>query len=36
VNDSAADDLRMDAFMVTLVYAWHPLLEGSRRLKGEE
>jgi len=36
VNDTAADALRMDAFMVTLVYAWHPLLEGSRRLKGEK
>jgi len=36
VNDSAPDALRMDAFMLTLVYAWHPLLEGSRRLKGEK
>ena len=36
VNDSDPGDLRMDAFMVTLVYGWHPLLEGSRRLKGEK
>jgi hypothetical protein len=36
LNDTAPDALRMDAFMVTLVYAWHPLLEGSRRLKGEK
>jgi hypothetical protein len=36
VNDSAPDDLRMDAFMVTFVYGWHPLLEGSRRLEGEK
>jgi len=36
VNDSARGDRRMDAFMVTLVYGWHPLLEGSRRLKGEK
>jgi hypothetical protein len=36
VNDSAPTDLRMDAFMITLVYGWHPLLEGSRRLKGEK
>jgi Putative MetA-pathway of phenol degradation len=36
VNDSAPGDLRMDAFMVTLVYGWHPLLEGSRRLQGEK
>jgi hypothetical protein len=27
--------LRMDNFMVTLVFGWHPLLEGSRRLKSE-
>jgi hypothetical protein len=36
LNDSAPDALRMDAFMVTLVFGWHPLLEGSRRLKGEK
>jgi len=35
VNDSAPGDLRMDAFMVTLVYGWHPMIEGMRRLKGE-
>ena len=36
VNDNAASDLRMDSFMVTLVYGWHPLIEGSKRLKGEK
>jgi hypothetical protein len=36
VNDNAPGDLRMDSFMVTLVFGWHPLLEGSRRLKGEK
>jgi len=36
VNDNAPGDLRMDNFMVTLVYGWHPLLEGARRLKGEK
>jgi len=36
INDSSSDDLRMDSFMVTLVYGWHPLLEGSRRLKDEK
>ncbi len=36
VNDTAPDALRMNAFMVTLVYGWHPLLEGARRLKGEQ
>jgi hypothetical protein len=36
VNDNAAGDLRMDSFMVTLVYGWHQLVEGMRRLKGEK
>ena len=36
INDSAPGDLRMDSFMVTLVYGWHPLLEGARRLKSSE
>jgi hypothetical protein len=35
VNDSAPDAMRMDSFMVTLVFGWHPLLEGARRLKSE-
>src|SRR5512136_151324 len=35
INDSSPGDLRMDSFMVTLVFGWHPLLEGSRRLKSE-
>lgn len=35
VNDSAPGDLKMDGFMLTLVYGWHPLIEGSRRLKSE-
>jgi len=36
VNDSAPGDLQMDGFMVSLVSGWHPLIEGARRLKGEE
>ena len=36
INDSAPGDLRMDSFMITLVYGWHPLIEGSRRLKSGE
>jgi len=36
VNDSAPGDLRMNMFMVSLVFGWHPLLEGSQRLKGEK
>jgi hypothetical protein len=36
LNDNAPGDLRMDSFMITLVYGWHPLLEGARRLKSEK
>jgi Putative MetA-pathway of phenol degradation len=36
VNDSAPTDLRMDGFMVTLVFGWHPTIEGMRRLKSEK
>jgi hypothetical protein len=36
LNDDAPDDLRMDSFMITLVFGWHPLLEGARRLEGEK
>jgi len=36
VNDNAPDDLKMDGFMISLVYGWHPLLEGFRRLKSEQ
>jgi hypothetical protein len=35
VNDSAPTDMRMDGFMVTLVFGWHPMVEGMRRLKSE-
>jgi hypothetical protein len=36
VNDNATGDLKMDSFMVTLVFGWHPLIEGSKRLKGDK
>ncbi len=36
VNDNAADDVKMDVFMVSLVYGWHPLVEGMKRLQGEK
>jgi hypothetical protein len=36
VNDDGPGDLKMDAFMVTLVYGWHPLIEGMGRLKSEK
>jgi hypothetical protein len=25
----------MDGFMISLVYGWHPMIEGMRRLKSE-
>jgi hypothetical protein len=34
--DDAPDELRLSGFMVSLVYGWHPLLEGVRRLKSQE
>ena len=36
INDDAFDASRMDGFMVTLVYGWHPLIEGMKRLKESE
>jgi hypothetical protein len=36
VNDKAPEDLRMDGFMVSVLYGWHPLIEGVRRLGGEK
>jgi hypothetical protein len=36
INDDDPTDLRMDVFMTTLVYAWHPLVEGMNRLKSGE
>ncbi len=35
VNDSAPTDLRMDVFKLSLVFGWHPLIEGMKRLGGE-
>jgi len=35
INDNDPEDLKMDKFMVTLVYGWHPLIEGMKRLKSE-
>jgi hypothetical protein len=35
INDNAPGDLKMDAFMISLVYGWHPMIEGMRRLKSE-
>jgi hypothetical protein len=36
INDSAPEDLRMDCFMVSLVFGWHPMVEGMRRLQGDK
>ena len=35
INDNGPGDLKMDAFMFTLVFGWHPMIEGMRRLKSE-
>ena len=35
INDSAPTDLRMDSFKLSLVFGWHPLIEGMKRLGGE-
>jgi len=34
-SDQAPSDLQMDVFMISLVSGWHPLIEGSKRLKSE-
>lgn len=36
IEDSNPGDLRMDRFMFTLVYGWHPTIEGARRLQSEK
>jgi hypothetical protein len=36
VFDDAPEDLRMSGFMLSLVYGWHPLVEGMRRLQHAE
>jgi hypothetical protein len=35
VNDSKPTDVRMDSFLVTLTFGWHPLVEGMKRLRSE-
>jgi hypothetical protein len=35
INDSAPTDLQMDGFRLSLVFGWHPLIEGMRRLGSE-
>ncbi len=33
VNDNDPEDLRLDGFQVSLVFGWHPLIEGMGRLE---
>jgi len=33
LNDNAAEDLKMDGFRVTLIYGWHKLVEGMKRME---
>ncbi|HQR54260.1 MAG TPA: transporter [Burkholderiales bacterium] len=35
INDNGPGDLKMDVFQISLVYGWHPLIEGMNRLKSE-
>jgi len=35
INDSDPEDLRMNMFMVSLVFGWHPVIEGMKRLGSE-
>ena len=36
VNDNEPGDLQMDGFRASIVFGWNPLIEGIKRLKGEE
>jgi hypothetical protein len=36
VNDSDPEDLKMDGFRLSFTYGWHPIVEGQKRLKGEQ
>jgi hypothetical protein len=36
INDKAPGDLQMDQFMVSVVYGWHSIVEGVKRLRGGE
>ncbi len=36
INDQDPGEMRMDTFGLSLVYGWHRVIEGSRRLQGGE
>jgi len=35
INDNSPGDLSMDSFMISVVYGWHPMIEGMRRLQSQ-
>jgi len=35
INDNEPGDLQMDGFRASVVFGWHPLIEGVKRLGGE-
>jgi hypothetical protein len=35
INDQATGDLQLDVLTVTLIYGWHAIIEGARRLEGK-
>lgn len=35
LNDDEPTDLRMDNFKISLIFGWHPLIEGMKRLESE-
>lgn len=36
VNDKDPEDLKIDGFNFKIIYGWHPLIEGMKRLKSHE
>jgi hypothetical protein len=36
LHDNEPQDLQMDSFRVTLLYGWHKMMEGLKRMKGNE
>ena len=36
VNDNQPGDLQMDGFKLSIVFGWNPLVEGLKRIKGNE
>ena len=36
INDNDSEDMKMDGFDFKIIYGWHPLVEGMKRLQGNE